>query len=90
MGRRYETLSELFDYSARVAAAVGAMMCVLMRVRDAHALARPAAGGQLAQAGSGEARGEDHGTRAQGRRATTPSRAGIRRGAPLPGRIGRS
>ncbi|MEO0702023.1 MAG: phytoene/squalene synthase family protein [Pseudomonadota bacterium] len=40
MGRRYETLSELFDYSARVAAAVGAMMCVLMRVRDYDALAR--------------------------------------------------
>jgi 15-cis-phytoene synthase len=39
-GRRYRTLSELFDYSARVAAAVGAMMCVLMGVRDAHALAR--------------------------------------------------
>ena len=27
-------------YCARVAAAVGAMMCVLMRVRDADALAR--------------------------------------------------
>jgi len=40
MGRRYRTLSELFDYSARVAAAVGAMMCVLMRVRDYDALAR--------------------------------------------------
>jgi phytoene synthase len=40
MGRRYETLSELFDYSARVASAVGAMMCVLMRVRDPNALAR--------------------------------------------------
>ena len=40
MDRRYQTLSELFDYSARVAAAVGAMMCVLMRVRDARALAR--------------------------------------------------
>lgn len=40
MGRRYETLSELFDYSARVASAVGVMMCVLMRVRDPHALAR--------------------------------------------------
>jgi phytoene synthase len=40
MGRRYETLSGLFDYSARVAAAVGAMMCVLMGVRDANALAR--------------------------------------------------
>jgi 15-cis-phytoene synthase len=30
----------VLDYSARVAAAVGAMMCVLMRVRDADALAR--------------------------------------------------
>jgi phytoene synthase len=39
-GRRYETLSGLFEYSARVAAAVGAMMCVLMGVRDANALAR--------------------------------------------------
>lgn len=38
--RRYHTLSEVRDYSARVAAAVGAMMCVLMRVRDADALAR--------------------------------------------------
>ncbi len=40
IGRRYATFSELCDYSARVAAAVGAMMCVLMRVRDADALAR--------------------------------------------------
>ena len=40
LGRRYATLSELHDYCARVAAAVGAMMCVLMRVRDADALAR--------------------------------------------------
>ena len=40
MGQRYDTLSGVFDYSARVAAAVGAMMCVLMRVRDADALAR--------------------------------------------------
>jgi phytoene synthase len=40
MGRRYASLSELRGYSARVASAVGAMMCVLMRVRDAHALAR--------------------------------------------------
>lgn len=39
-GRRYDTLSGLMDYSARVAAAVGAMMCVLMRVRNADALAR--------------------------------------------------
>ncbi len=39
-GRTYATLSGVLDYSARVAAAVGAMMCVLMRVRDADALAR--------------------------------------------------
>ncbi len=38
--RRYATLSELRDYSARVASAVGAMMCVLMRVREADALSR--------------------------------------------------
>ena len=38
--RRYQTLSGVIDYSARVASAVGAMMCVLMRVRDADALAR--------------------------------------------------
>ncbi len=40
MGQRYDTLSGVLDYSARVAASVGAMMCVLMRVRDADALAR--------------------------------------------------
>jgi phytoene synthase len=40
MERRYATLSDLRSYSARVASAVGAMMCVLMRVRDAQALAR--------------------------------------------------
>ena len=40
VGRRYADLSGVLDYSARVAAAVGAMMCVLMRVRDADALAR--------------------------------------------------
>lgn len=39
-GRRYDTLSDLLSYSARVASAVGAMMCVLMRVRDRDALAR--------------------------------------------------
>ncbi len=39
-GRRYESLSELTAYSARVASAVGAMMCVLMRVRDRDVLAR--------------------------------------------------
>lgn len=40
MERRYDSLSGVFDYSARVAAAVGAMMSVLMGVRDADALAR--------------------------------------------------
>lgn len=40
MERRYQTLSEIRDYSARVASAVGAMMCVLMEVRDGDALAR--------------------------------------------------
>lgn len=39
-GRRYDSLSALLTYCARVAAAVGAMMCVLMRVRQADALAR--------------------------------------------------
>ncbi|MFP4275236.1 MAG: 15-cis-phytoene synthase [Paracoccaceae bacterium] len=38
--RRYASLSELRAYSARVASAVGAMMCVLMGVRDRGALAR--------------------------------------------------
>ena len=38
--RRYDTLSELHGYSARVAAAVGAMMCVLMGVRGRDALSR--------------------------------------------------
>ncbi|MCR9068081.1 MAG: phytoene/squalene synthase family protein [Rhodobacteraceae bacterium] len=40
MGRRYASLGDLRAYSARVASAVGAMMCVLMRIRDRHALAR--------------------------------------------------
>ena len=40
--RRYANLSELTSYSARVASAVGVMMCVLMKVRDRHALARAA------------------------------------------------
>jgi phytoene synthase len=39
-GRRYATQSELSAYAARVASAVGAMMCVLMGVRDAPRLAR--------------------------------------------------
>ena len=40
MERRYDTLSDVRAYSARVASAVGAMMTVLMGVRDADALAR--------------------------------------------------
>ncbi len=40
IGRRYASLSDLRAYSARVASAVGVMMCVLMRVRDRQALAR--------------------------------------------------
>jgi phytoene synthase len=39
-GRRYETLSDLLSYAARVAGAVGAMMAVVMGVRDREALAR--------------------------------------------------
>lgn len=42
MGRRYGSLADLHAYSARVASAVGVMMCVLMRVRDPDALARAA------------------------------------------------
>jgi len=38
--RTYASLSDVRKYSARVASAVGAMMCVLMGVRDADALAR--------------------------------------------------
>ena len=37
---RFETLSDLHSYSARVASAVGVMMCVLMNVRDKDVLAR--------------------------------------------------
>jgi phytoene synthase len=37
---RFETLSDLHSYSARVAAAVGVMMCVIMNVRDKDVLAR--------------------------------------------------
>ncbi|PRY93258.1 phytoene synthase [Hasllibacter halocynthiae] len=40
VGREYRTLSDLHAYGARVAGAVGAMMCVLMGVRDRHALSR--------------------------------------------------
>ena len=39
-GCRYETLSDLLGYAARVAGAVGAMMAVVMGVRDRDALAR--------------------------------------------------
>ena len=39
-GRRYATLDELLHYAARVAGTVGAMMCLLMGVRSAEALAR--------------------------------------------------
>ena len=40
MGHRYQTPSDLFSYCARVASAVGAMMSVIMGVRDRDALAR--------------------------------------------------
>ncbi|GJE17039.1 phytoene/squalene synthase family protein [Methylobacterium marchantiae] len=39
-GRRYETLSDLTAYAARVAASVGAMMTLIMGVRDPAVLAR--------------------------------------------------
>ena len=39
-GRRYEDLSSIYAYSARVAATVGAMMTLLMGVREADVLAR--------------------------------------------------
>ena len=39
-GRRYETLADLHCYAARVAGSVGAMMTLLMGVRDATVLAR--------------------------------------------------
>jgi phytoene synthase len=39
-GRRYENIGELHAYAARVAGSVGAMMAILMRTRDAEALAR--------------------------------------------------
>lgn len=38
-GRRYNSFSELLDYAARVAGAVGVMMALVMGVRDADALA---------------------------------------------------
>ncbi|MEL7023122.1 MAG: phytoene/squalene synthase family protein [Pseudomonadota bacterium] len=39
-GRRYTTIDDLNEYAARVAGSVGAMMAVLMGVRDATVLAR--------------------------------------------------
>jgi len=39
-GRRYPTLPALYAYAARVAGSVGAVMTLLMGVRDHHALAR--------------------------------------------------
>lgn len=39
-GRRYETIEALTDYAARVAGTVGAMMALLMGVRDQSLLAR--------------------------------------------------
>ena len=39
-GRRYHTLSELYDYAARVAGTVGAMMAILMGARAPDVLAR--------------------------------------------------
>ena len=41
-GRRYQNLSEVYDYSARVAGTVGVMMAVLMGIRDERTLARAA------------------------------------------------
>ena len=38
--RRYQTLSDIRAYSARVASSVGAMMTILMGIRDRHAMAR--------------------------------------------------
>ena len=39
-GREYQTLSELYDYAARVAGCVGAMMTLVMGTSDARAVAR--------------------------------------------------
>ena len=39
-GREYETIDDLHHYCARVAGSVGAMMAMIMGVRDSHALAR--------------------------------------------------
>lgn len=40
VGRRYETIDDLYAYAARVAATVGAMMAMLMGVRSTDGLAR--------------------------------------------------
>jgi phytoene synthase len=39
-GRNYESLSELYDYAARVAGCVGAMMALIMHTSDKRAIAR--------------------------------------------------
>lgn len=39
-GRRFETLSDLYDYAARVAGTVGALMAVVMRRRAPEAVSR--------------------------------------------------
>lgn len=39
-GRKYETLEDLYDYAARVAGTVGAMMTLIMGVRSHQALGR--------------------------------------------------
>jgi phytoene synthase len=39
-GRRYDTVAELYDYGARVAGTVGAMMALVMGERSSQALAR--------------------------------------------------
>jgi len=39
-GRRYDSLSELYDYAARVAGCVGAMMTLIMGTSDTRAVAR--------------------------------------------------
>lgn len=41
-GRNYETLSDVCDYGARVAGAVGVMMAILMGIKDHSSLARAA------------------------------------------------
>jgi len=40
LGKEYDTFDDLVSYAARVASAVGAMMCVIMGMRDADVLAR--------------------------------------------------